>query len=403
MAAGPGEEINAALYDWKWNDPALSVPAVVPAVPPIGNNTYPTVGQGPPGAQSASNWVAVASPMRDSNLESESKAHSADSTGDNAWGLVPDSLPHMEYAATDAGKTVRVDIVNKGPVTPEVEGISSRSGDDPGGKPCAHPAGPQDADYGLSDSDGIGRQGSADLAYILRSALRPGYAQRGPRRSGRPHGARAERQFSSRRREGADLRAALVADMAVSRSGHSNGGRTADAEFAARRGSRPIPSRSGRRSNRNDAELDKIWEISWRTARLDAHETYMDTPYYEQLQYVGDTRIQALISYTVAGDDRLARQALEAFDESRSSGGTDAEPLSELAAADDSDFLAALGGDGARLLDVPAGCGAGAGSAAGNAHGDGLVCPIRTAGWTAEEASVVELYRLGSRWHDSDL
>ena len=66
-----------------------------------------------------------------------------------------------------------------------------------------------------------------------------------------------------------------------------------------------------------DPDLDKIWEISWRTARLDAHETYMDTPYYEQLQYVGDTRIQALISYAVAGDDRLARQAIEAFDASR--------------------------------------------------------------------------------------
>jgi hypothetical protein len=66
-----------------------------------------------------------------------------------------------------------------------------------------------------------------------------------------------------------------------------------------------------------DADLDKIWEISWRTARLDAHETYMDTPYYEQLQYIGDTRIQALISYAVAGDDRLGRQALEAFDASR--------------------------------------------------------------------------------------
>ena len=65
-----------------------------------------------------------------------------------------------------------------------------------------------------------------------------------------------------------------------------------------------------------DPDLDKIWDVSWRTARLDAHETYMDTPYYEQLQYVGDTRIQALISYTVAGDDRLGRQAIEAFDQS---------------------------------------------------------------------------------------
>ena len=50
-----------------------------------------------------------------------------------------------------------------------------------------------------------------------------------------------------------------------------------------------------------DPELAQIWDISWRTAQLDAHETYMDTPYWEQLQYVGDTRIQAL---TVCGDGR---------------------------------------------------------------------------------------------------
>src|SRR5208337_393503 len=67
----------------------------------------------------------------------------------------------------------------------------------------------------------------------------------------------------------------------------------------------------------SDPELARIREISWRTARVDAHETYMDTAYWEQLQYTGDTRIQALISYTVAGDDRLARQALQAFDDSR--------------------------------------------------------------------------------------
>jgi hypothetical protein len=43
----------------------------------------------------------------------------------------------------------------------------------------------------------------------------------------------------------------------------------------------------------------------------------MDTPYWERLQYIGDTRLQALISYTVAGDDRLGRQAIEAFNDSR--------------------------------------------------------------------------------------
>ena len=59
-----------------------------------------------------------------------------------------------------------------------------------------------------------------------------------------------------------------------------------------------------------DTSLSNIWNVGWRTARLDAHDTYMDTPYWERLQYIGDTRIQALISYAVAGDDRLARQAI---------------------------------------------------------------------------------------------
>ena len=61
----------------------------------------------------------------------------------------------------------------------------------------------------------------------------------------------------------------------------------------------------------------KMWEIGWRTAQLCAHETYMDCPYYEQLQYVGDTRIQALISLYLTADDRLVRNALEQIDASR--------------------------------------------------------------------------------------
>ncbi len=62
--------------------------------------------------------------------------------------------------------------------------------------------------------------------------------------------------------------------------------------------------------------LKKIWDAGWRTARLCANETYFDCPYYEQLQYIGDTRIQSLISLYVSGDDRLVRNALTDFNES---------------------------------------------------------------------------------------
>jgi alpha-L-rhamnosidase len=67
----------------------------------------------------------------------------------------------------------------------------------------------------------------------------------------------------------------------------------------------------------NDNSLQDIWNVGWRTARLCAGETYYDCPYYEQLQYEGDTRIQSLISLYVAGDDRLMRKALLDFYYSR--------------------------------------------------------------------------------------
>jgi hypothetical protein len=57
----------------------------------------------------------------------------------------------------------------------------------------------------------------------------------------------------------------------------------------------------------------RLWEVSWWTARLCAHEHYEDCPYYEQLQYTGDTRLQAMISYLVAGDFRLAAQAIRQY------------------------------------------------------------------------------------------
>ncbi len=61
----------------------------------------------------------------------------------------------------------------------------------------------------------------------------------------------------------------------------------------------------------------RIFDTGWRTARLCAHETYMDCPYYEQLQYAGDTRIQGLVSLFMTGDGRLLRNAIELLDNSR--------------------------------------------------------------------------------------
>ncbi len=62
--------------------------------------------------------------------------------------------------------------------------------------------------------------------------------------------------------------------------------------------------------------LNAIWDASWRTLRNSAVEGFID-PYYEQLQYVGDTRIEAIVALSVDGDDRLMRKAIEMFDNSR--------------------------------------------------------------------------------------
>ncbi len=77
----------------------------------------------------------------------------------------------------------------------------------------------------------------------------------------------------------------------------------------------PLQERSSFTSD--DHSLEDIWDIGFRTARLCAGEIYYDCPYYEQMQYVGDTRIQALISLYVDGNDKLMRKAIKHFDDSR--------------------------------------------------------------------------------------
>ena len=71
----------------------------------------------------------------------------------------------------------------------------------------------------------------------------------------------------------------------------------------------------------DDMSLKTIWNVSWRTARCCAFETYMDCPYYEQLNYEGDSRIQSLISLYMTGDDRLMKSSIEHFSHSRMTSG----------------------------------------------------------------------------------
>ncbi len=67
----------------------------------------------------------------------------------------------------------------------------------------------------------------------------------------------------------------------------------------------------------NDSMLNRIFETGWRTARLCAHEVYVDCPYYEQLQYFGDLNISNPISVLLSGDARLMKKAILQANDSR--------------------------------------------------------------------------------------
>ncbi|THH36307.1 family 78 glycoside hydrolase catalytic domain [Neolewinella litorea] len=77
----------------------------------------------------------------------------------------------------------------------------------------------------------------------------------------------------------------------------------------------PFELRSRLESSR--PEMDTMVAVGWRTARLCAMDTYMDCPYWEQLQYIGDTRIQAMVTLYNTGDDRLVKNALNLINYSR--------------------------------------------------------------------------------------
>jgi len=72
-------------------------------------------------------------------------------------------------------------------------------------------------------------------------------------------------------------------------------------------------SLSGKKVQSDTSTFKKIVDNGIRTIRLCSHETFMDCPYYEESQFEGDTRVEALISYFTFGDGRLGKNAIDQF------------------------------------------------------------------------------------------
>jgi alpha-L-rhamnosidase len=286
FVVGPGERLDAARYDWDWSK--------LPAADAAAGRWQPAVtlgGGNPRSIREAPGWAL---------------------TPEGRW-LVPDELPPMEYRQVSAGSVARIESA---------------------------------PDMGALSPDGLIPAKTKVTILFDRKELVAAY----PRLSfSRGRGARVRLSYQEalvkdgfakgNRNELEGKRMLGLSDLVLPDGGT---GRVFEPlwwrtwrflEVEVETAAEPLvingleafatgfPFAEKGRFDAGDPTLARIWETGWRTARLCAHETYMDCPYYEQLQYVGDTRVQALISYAVAGDDRLARQAIEAYDHSRRSDG----------------------------------------------------------------------------------
>lgn len=63
----------------------------------------------------------------------------------------------------------------------------------------------------------------------------------------------------------------------------------------------------------SEPQLVNALDKCFRSLQMCSHETYMDCPYYEQVMYVGDTRLQALVTYVSTSDSQLPKKALQLF------------------------------------------------------------------------------------------
>ncbi len=272
-AAGPGETVDGRLLDWKWDQPSDDT-----------------------------GWETPALIGRAATREAQD--------ADNNWELMQDPLPPMEHRQVDAGAPVRQEGLAEVPNFPAA--------------PLTIPAHAhvvllldhrvlETAYPELTVSGGR----DATIAVTYSEALYDAHGNKGNRN-----------EIAGRHIEG-------ITDRFIAGGGDQQAFQplwwrtwrylqldvtTKDAPLqldSLRAWFSAYPFDATAKIEGDIPQLGPLWETGWRTTRLCAHETYMDAPYWEQLQYVGDTRIQALISYVMTGDSRLARQAITNIDDSR--------------------------------------------------------------------------------------
>jgi hypothetical protein len=275
-AASPAEHLDAATADWAWQtSPAPWAHAV-------------TIGTGQPGR------YALATPR-------------GTGSGISPWFLVADPLPPMDYRPIGPGRIVRIEGVPAFHALPATIPAHTRASllTDWGMMTTAYPE--------FAFSGGAG----ARVRLTYAEALVDAKGAKGNRNEtdGRTIFGLADQLAldGSADRTWSPLwwRSWRYLQVDVETGDQPLQVRGLTAEYTAY----PFTDRGVFRAS--DPELARFFAVGAWTARMNAHETYSDCPYYEQLQYLGDTRIQALVSYVTFGDDRLARQALDAFDQSR--------------------------------------------------------------------------------------
>jgi alpha-L-rhamnosidase len=270
-AAGSGEVIDGATADWGWQGAQRSSAKWTAAVPALPNGA----------------------PSR--------------------WTLVPDTLPPMLYTPVKAGKVVRSDLPDGGRFPAQSVTVPANSEVslliDQGVQLSAYPA--------LTVSQGKG----AKITVVYAEALYDDQKHKGDRNA-----------IAGRRAIG--LEDIFLPDGGMRRAFAPLWWRTwRYMDIRVKTGAEPLtlnglsvretgyPFEQKAYFKSSDAQLDKIWAIGWQTQKINAHENYMDSSYWEQLQYVGDTRVQAEIVDVVSGDPRLTRVAIDAFGDSQSADG----------------------------------------------------------------------------------